>query len=747
VRDAGSARLDGYPDRMSDGRPVHARVLAAAVAGIGGHPREGQQAMADAVDRALHEGTHLVVQAGTGTGKSLAYLAPLLAWTHNTGNRAVVATATLALQHQLATQDIPAALEAAERVFGERPQTAVVKGRSNYACLLRVRDGVGVDQDPLIGGAETAAVVRAAGATAESVLGAEVVALREWVDRELEAGGLADRDDAPTHTARAWAQVSVPTRECVGAATCPYGEVCFVEESRARGRRADLVVTNHALLAVDATQGRSVLPDHAAVVIDEAHELVARVTSSATQELSPQMVERVAKRASRWLETDLAEAFTQAGVALADALDAAPVGRLQDAASPVVEACAVLAGAARRVVSALESDNPGDLEGAQAQGAVQEVFDVATRLAALSEADVVWISERERYGRQLVVAPLSVTDLMRRDIFGHCTGILTSATLKLGGGFGPLATSVGFAPAEQIMDPDATTPGSSSVIEVATRNDAVTERAVQETGTDEEAGDLVALPSALAWRGLDVGSPFDYGSQGICYIARGLPPPSRDGIGEATLAEVAELVWAAGGRTLGLFASQRAAEAAASHVRAQVPGVTVLCQGDANLPELTQRFREEPSTCLFGTLSLWQGVDLPGRTCQLVLIDKIPFPRPDDPLMQARQQAVTRAGGNGFMQVAATNAGLLLAQGAGRLIRRLDDRGVVAILDPRLVTARYGGFLRACLPGFWTTTDREVAVSALQRLHAQASESDSPAEPAVPPAGRTGATGRRRARG
>jgi ATP-dependent DNA helicase DinG len=191
------------------------------------------------------------------------------------------------------------------------------------------------------------------------------------------------------------------------------------------------------------------------------------------------------------------------------------------------------------------------------------------------------------------------------------------------------------------------------------------------------------------------------------------------------LAEIVELIRAAGGRTLGLFASHRNATAAASHVRTALPDLTVLCQGDAQLPELTRRFIEEPETSLFGTLSLWQGVDVPGETCQLVLIDKIPFPRPDEPLMVARQDAVTASGGNGFMQVAATHAGLLLAQGSGRLVRRLSDRGVVAILDPRLMTARYGSFLRASIPPFWTTTDHDLAMGALRRLGAHVASAPS----------------------
>ena len=644
-------------------------VLDAAVAAVGGEARPGQIEMSQAVGDALEGAGNLLVQAGTGTGKSFGYLAPGLVWSLVTGQRLVVATATLALQAQLATKDIPVALDAVETVMGRRPTVAVVKGRGNYACLLRVRDGVGLDQESLLDGAEMAKQLRKSGASAESVLGAEVVALREWVDGQVASGGLADRDDAPRHSPKAWAQVAVGVRECVGAQKCPHGAECFVEESRRRAFEADLVVTNHALLAVDAMQGHAVLPEHGAVVIDEAHELVDRVTSAASQELSPQMVERVARRALPYLDDERGVMLLDAADALEQGLDASAVGRLTDAAEPVVEALKVVASAAREAVASLKGGSD-DLERAQVQGSVQEVFDIADRMAGVVDADVVWLSERERFGRQMVVAPLDVVTLLRERVFADATAILTSATLTVGGSFGPLAARLGF------------------------RDD------------DEE----------LPWRGLDVGSPFDYRAQGICYVARDLPKPARDGIGEAQLAEVAELVWAAGGRTLGLFASQRNAEAAAAFVRREVPDVVVLCQGDAQLPELTRQFIDEPATCLFGTLSLWQGVDIPGETCLLVLIDKIPFPRPDDPLMQARQAAVAASGGNGFMAVAATQAGLLLAQGSGRLIRRASDRGVVAILDPRLVTARYGSFLRASMPDFWPTTDREVAVSALRRL-------------------------------
>jgi ATP-dependent DNA helicase DinG len=327
-----------------------------------------------------------------------------------------------------------------------------------------------------------------------------------------------------------------------------------------------------------------------------------------------------------------------------------------------------------------------DSDKKQASAAAKEVLDVAGQMASMKPTDVVWVSERERFGRWLVVAPLDVALLMRDKIFAETPAVLTSATLKLGGEFETVARSVGLWRDERL------------------------------DGRDDEPDE-----DAVGWRALDVGSPFDYSSQGILYVARHLPPPGRDGIGAEALAEVAELLWAADGRTLGLFASQRNAEAAARHCREELPDKTILCQGDAQLSELTRRFIADPQASLFGTLSLWQGVDVPGDTCQLVIIDKIPFPRPDEPLLQARQRAVAEAGGNGFMAVAAAHAALLLAQGSGRLIRRTTDRGVVAVLDPRLRTARYGGYLRSSMPPFWSTTDREVAVAALRRLAQAAS--------------------------
>jgi len=654
-------------------------MLAAAVAELGGERRDGQVQMAEAVASALAGHEHLLVQAGTGTGKSLAYLIPALM--HD--KRVVVATATLALQHQLVERDIPRLVEALGPRDGvKRPgvdtRYAVLKGRSNYACLHRIREGVPDDQGTL---------------TMDIPMGdmaKKVLELRTWAEEQASDGGSGERDFAPRHTDREWRQVSVSHRDCLGAAKCPFGQECFAEVAREKAQKSHLIVTNHSLLAIDAIEGVPMIPDYDVVVIDEAHELVARVTQAATDELLAADVERAARRSKRYVEGTQADDLEDAGEALRAAINAAQPGRFDPVPTEIADALVLVRDAARAAVSAYpkasDSDDP-DAGLQQARGSVQEVFQIAERMAANVESDVLWLSEGgERIPPRLCVAPLQVWGPMRDKLLSEKTVVFTSATLRLGGDFASVAGNLGLKTAEQVQ---------------------LGETASREGG-------------ALPWIGLDVGSPFDYAKQGILYVAKHLPPPGRDGLGQAQLDEIVDLVDAADGRALGLFSSRRAAEAAAEHVRAKLPHLTTLAQGDAQLPELAAQFVGDPHTVLFGTLTLWQGLDVPGDTCQLVMIDRIPFPRPDDPLMSARQQAAERAGGNGFMQVAATHAALLLAQGAGRLIRTTSDRGVVAVLDPRLVTARYGSFLRASLPPMWSTTDPTTAREALRRLAASA---------------------------
>lgn len=634
-------------------KPDVRAVLHAAVEAVGGEDRPGQIEMAEAVQHALESGEHLLVQAGTGTGKSLGYLVPSLLH----GKRVVVATATLNLQHQLVERDIPALKDAARATLDVVPHHAVVKGRGNYACLHRIREGAPDDQGTLID-------------VPEGSLGAEVLELREWAEEQATGGHTGDRDSAPSHTERAWRQVSVNHRECLGASRCAHALECFAELAREDAHTAQVVVTNHALLAIDAIDGVPMLPDYDAVIVDEAHELAARVTQASTDELDPVVVERAARRARVQVEGKEADDLTDASDALADVLARTEEGRIDDPPQPLREVLAFVRDAARACLSAFPKEkDKGEPDAArqQSRGMVDEVRKIAERMAAKAETEVLWMSDN-RGSKQLHIAPIDVSASLRDKLFGDKTVVLTSATLKLGGGFDPVARSLGLEPGD----------GS--------------------------------------WNSLDVGSPFDYRKQGMLYVARDLPLPGRDGLEEAQLAEITALVEAAGGRTLGLFSSRRAAEKAAEEVRTRLPDLDIWCQGDAQLPELARRFAETPSTCLFGTLSLWQGVDLPGDTCQLVIIDRVPFPRPDDPMMSARQRLVEKRGGNGFMSVAASHAALLLAQGTGRLIRRATDKGVVAILDPRIVTARYGTFLAGSLPDMWRTTDRDVALGALRRL-------------------------------
>ena len=652
-------------------------VLDAAVRAMGGSPRQGQITMASEVARSVADGTHLLVQAGTGTGKSLGYLVPAMVHAVETGGRVVVSTATLALQRQVLTKDAPLAADAVERVTGTRPEVTLLKGWQNYLCRHRLAGGYPQDEDEsALFGVGDAIAQPAAGHGADAGLGEQVVRLREWAAR-TDTG---DRDDlVPGVSQRAWAQVSVSRAECLGQ-SCPLKAECFPELARAAASRADLVVTNHAMLGVVVAGNPGVLPDHQVLIVDEAHELADRVRSQGTIALSASAVARTAATARKHASVLVSE-LEAAGQTLQLVLAELPDGRLEAPLPAALhDALVVLGGAARQVASDVRdrartlgrersSEAAGGL--AIARTAVGDLVDALDRMTSDSVAqgrDVAWI-ERPRMGAEpprLLLAPIEVAGSVAGHLLNGRTSVMTSATLALGESFDPMARALGLTLAEE------------------------------------------------TWKGIDVGSPFDYPRQGILYVAAHLPRPGA-GISEAALDEMLALVEASGGGMLGLFSSRRAAQEAAEVLRGATD-LPVYAQGDDQLPTLVQAFADDEAACLVGTLSLWQGVDVPGRTCRLVVIDRIPFPRPDDPVAQARTDAVVAAGGNGFMSVAATHAALLLAQGAGRLIRRSQDRGVVAVLDSRLRTARYGGFLTRSMPALWPTTKPDVVRAALRRL-------------------------------
>ncbi|GAB4085011.1 ATP-dependent DNA helicase [Myceligenerans cantabricum] len=686
-------------------------LLDLAVGALGGGRREGQHHMARAVTEAIESGEHLLVQAGTGTGKSLGYLVPAVRHAVASGERVVVSTATLALQRQVISRDLPLVAEAVAPRLARAPRVALLKGWHNYLCKHKVSGGYPGDEPALfdLPGAEDHAAPEPPGRRGgpgaagrggrgrddPASLADQVRRLHAWAG-ETDTG---DRDDlVPGVPDKAWRQVSVTALECLGS-KCPMLAECFPDQARASARESDVVVTNHAMLGIAAAGNSNVLPEHDVVIVDEAHELVDRVTASATVELSAASVEHAARLARRHAGAGTT-GLEDAGTALGTLLVTAQGNRFpQGLEGELRDAVAAVRDAARGVLSDLRPEKQekgsggaagkdGDPGLKLAQGAVLQLFEVAERMAAEdTTADVLWLTRPDSgWGgfsesvSRLHAAPLQVDGLIRTHLLGTATGVLTSATLALGGTFDPIARTFGL-----------------------------------DRQSAAAAGDGAADGEHAAWQGIDVGSPFDYGKQGICYIARHLPAPGREPTTDAQLDEIAELVTAAGGRTLGLFSSRRAATAAAEAMRERLD-LPVLAQGDDQLPTLVREFTKDPAACLFGTLSLWQGVDVPGPSCQLVLIDRIPFPRPDDPVKAARARAIEQAGGNGFMAVSAAHAALLLAQGAGRLIRSTGDRGVVAVLDPRLATARYASFLVRSMPPFWPTTDSALVRGALARL-------------------------------
>lgn len=686
-------------DLLAPSRPLPEvpELLATAVTALGGQARTGQQTMAAAVAHSIDVKEHLAVQAGTGTGKSLAYLVPSIRHAVETGRTVVVSTATIALQRQLVDRDLPRLAEALKGPLGREPKFAILKGRNNYLCLNKINSAI--PDDPIEPELFDAFTV--------SRLGREVKRLNEWVS-DTETG---DRDEVvPGVTDRAWRQVSVGARECLGKARCSFGEDCFAERARAKSAQADIVVTNHALLAIDAITGIQVLPEHDVVVIDEAHELVDRVTAVATAELSASSIGIAARRCMQLVEEQDVDRLLGAEEAVQNLLEELNPSRwehLPDGVAPVLALVRDAAWNIRTALAPRPGGGPADPEAAAARQAalvaIEEVHDNAVRaLTAFDEPDpakrhdVVWLAEDRLPGgstrRVLRMAPLSVGGLLRSRLFGTATVVLTSATLQVGGNFDGLAVTWGLPP------------------QAGSKTDAALANGAEAPSDDTEV--------SLNWNALDVGSPFDHAKSGILYIAKHLPAPGRDGLAPAYLDEIEQLITAAGGRTLGLFSSMRAAKAATEALRERIDS-PILCQGDDATGALVRKFAEDPATSLFGTLSLWQGVDVPGPSLTCVILDRIPFPRPDDPLLVARQRAVESRGGNGFMAIAANHAALLLAQGTGRLLRSVDDRGVIAVLDSRLATARYGGYLRASLPPYWETSDPEVVRKALRRLAEQ----------------------------
>jgi len=606
------------------------RVVAALPGG--GEARSGQREMAEAVEAVFADGGKLVVQAGTGVGKGMGYLVPAIL----SGRTTVVATATKALQDQLANKDLPFL----QQHLGKPFKFAVLKGRANYLCLQKAVE---------IGEGDEQMVLEDIREDDHGAFGQELIRLLKWA-KTSKSGDRAELDFEPRP--RAWAQLSVSARECPGAIKCPQGESCFAEAAHQRAGRADVVVVNTHLYATHLATGGWLLPEHEAVIFDEAHALEDIASSAFGLELTEGRFTALA-RSVRGAAPEEADALEAAGGRLADALEGYRGQRVSPAE---LERPLVAAGeAARQALAAVRESEHDENKRTRAVKAASTLVEDVAAVQSVDEGAVTWV---ESSGPPtLKLAPIDVAHLFAERLWENVrTAVLTSATI----------------PSNLPM--------------------------------------RLGLP--LEHRQLAVESPFDYESQSLLYCATHLPDPRKPEYTEAMHAELLGLVTAAGGRTLALFTSWRAMRAAAEALAPALP-YRVLTQDELPKPALLTAFSTDETSCLFATMGFWQGVDVPGAALSLLVIDKLPFSRPDEPLMGARRD---RAGAAAFRTIDLPRAASLLAQGAGRLIRSTTDRGAVAVLDSRLATAGYRWELISALPPMRRTKDRAEVERFLEGL-------------------------------
>ena len=582
--------------------------------------------MAEAVADAVRDRRPLVVRAGTGTGKTWAYLVgTLLA---GGDRRVVVATATKALQDQLAGKDLPAIAGA-----GLRPGLtwAVLKGRSNYLCRQAAAEA----------SREADAPTLASGAGSDSsAVGAEVARLLAWAE-ETPTGDRAELDFEPRPAA--WASVSVGAEECPGAQRCPSGAGCLAEAAYERARRADVLVVNLHLLGAHVASGGYVLPEHDVVILDEAHETEDVLCSALGVTLTPGRIAAVARLIPGGALVRHRDSLDRSLTPLAGRRLAAGA-RGEPAVAQVLDDLAQVVREERGGLRAKDDDETVQARRERAAKALESLATDVDAVLAGGDDHVTWV-EASASQPTLRMAPVHVGRDLAQVLWSSATPVLTSATIPPG-----LPARLGLGP---------------ETVE------------------------------------LDVGSPFDFRARSLLYVPR-LPDVRHPRHQAEAHAELEFLLTAAGGRTLALFTSWRAMRAARAALDGAVP-YRILAQDDLPKPALVDAFRHDTTSCLFATMGFWQGVDVPGEACSLVVIDRLPFARPDDPMAEARRE---RAGPAAFAAVDVPHAATRLAQGAGRLIRTASDRGVVAVLDPRLAESSYRSAILAALPPMRRTRDR-----------------------------------------
>lgn len=641
----------------------------------GGVPRESQRELTRRIAGALSGDRHAIAEAPTGTGKSFAYLAVVAALVERARRAGgehrpvIICTATKALQAQLVTEDLPVVADAVGPLTGGF-RFELLKGRSNYLCRARFA-AVESGADQLTFDVSSAADAASAGRQLDRIA--------EWVPVTVRG----DRDELnPSVSDAAWSKVSIGA-ECPGRKRCSFGDDCFAEQARDRARAADVTVVNAALYAADMASAQSLLGEHDVVVVDEAHVLDAAVTDAFTTTLSSGQAHAIAGNARRLgAAPEVTDSLEQAADSLAAMLNATDLSegdQLVDVSAGWSDVLANLSSAAATVASAVESSSVGgDRDtAAQVAAAAAKIAAAASDAAAAGDAHAAWVHEARGSRRELVVAPIDVSGLLGMAMWGDHLVVATSATLAHGGSLDAYARRVG------------------------------------------------AHRGARAYETVDVPSPFDFRANGVLFVAKHLPDPRDESFTAAAQQLTAELIVAAGGRTLALFTSHRALQAASAALSQPLAdkGIKVICQGDAPRDVLVGELRDSARTggvALFATQSFWTGVDVPGDGLLAVILDKLPFARPNDPLSVARRRTIEERGGNAFAELDVPRAGNLLAQGAGRLIRSVSDRGVVAVMDRRLAVAGYRDRLLAGLPPFRRSISVPDTVAFLNRLRDEA---------------------------
>ncbi len=607
--------------------------LALGLAGYA--PRAGQRAMARAVAEAIERRSHLLVEAGTGTGKTFAYLVPALL----SGRRVVVSTGTRNLQDQLFAKDLPSLAQA----MGAPADVALLKGRGNYLCLHRMALAL---EDP-------------AGLSRPSLRA--LARVRSWAE-VTRTGDVAEITGVPEDSP-VWPRVTSTADNCLGSA-CPQWQDCHVVRARREALRADVIVVNHHLLMADLALKEEgfgeLLPAADVVIVDEAHQLADIATrffgtTVSSRQLSQLIADLRAESllAGAWdeglareaggIEQALANARLAMGRDTGRRPWPAPGGHVENAIETLIDEMIVLASR----LSALDGMGAG-LDGVT--GRVAQAVDRLTRLTGPADSDQVrWVEIWPR-SFTLQSAPVDAgPTLAARMEERPAAWVFTSATLAVGGDFSLVQARLGLAEADL----------------------------------------------------LSVDSPFDYPGRSRLFVPGGLPAPSARDYTHRALGAMLPLLEASGGGAFFLFTSHRALREAAEWFRggAAASSYTLLVQGDEPKDILLRRFREAPRAVLLGTGSFWEGVDVRGPALRLVVIDRLPFAVPDDPILEARLDRARENGGNPFRDIQLPEAALALKQGAGRLMRDVEDEGVVAICDPRILGKSYGRvFLDALSP-------------------------------------------------